>query len=45
LSTAEPSLLGDALAAYDGSPYMVAAIKLLVFIGAQRGEIPVLNLK
>ena len=31
--------LGDALAAYDGSPYAVAAVKLLVFTGARLGEV------
>jgi integrase len=31
--------LGDALAAYTGSPYAVAAVKLLVFTGARLGEV------
>lgn len=39
LSPAELARLGDALAAYDGSPYAVAAVKLLVFTGARLGEI------
>jgi integrase len=39
LSPAELARLGDALAAYDGSPYPVAAIKLLVFTGARLGEV------
>jgi integrase len=39
LSPTELGRLGDALAAYDGSPYGVAAIKLLVFTGARFGEI------
>ena len=39
LSPAELARLGDALAAYDGSPYAVAAIKLLVFTGARLGEV------
>jgi integrase len=39
LSAEELSRLGDALAAHDGSPYAVAAIKLLVFTGARRGEV------
>ncbi len=36
---AELARLGDALAAYDGSPYAVAAVKLLVFTGARLGEV------
>jgi integrase len=43
LSAAELARLGDALAAHTGSPYAVAAVKLLVFTGARRGEI--LNLE
>ena len=39
LSPAELARLGDALAAYHGSPYVVAAIKLLVFTGARRNEV------
>ena len=39
LSADELSRLGDALAAYDGSPYYVAAIKLLIFTGARLGEV------
>jgi integrase len=39
LSAAELGRLGDALAAYSGSPYSVAAIKLLVFTGARLGEV------
>jgi integrase len=39
LSPAELARLGDALSAYQGSPYAVAAIKLLVFTGARLGEI------
>ena len=39
LSPAELARLGDALAAYDGSPYAVAAVKLLVFTGARLGEV------
>ena len=31
--------LGDALATHDGSPYVVAAVKLLVFTGARLGEV------
>ena len=38
LSAAELSRLGDALAGYDGSPYHVAAIKLVVFTGARFSE-------
>jgi integrase len=39
LSGDELARLGDALAAYDGSPYAAAAIKLLVFTGARLGEV------
>jgi integrase len=39
LSTAELARLGDALRAYDGAPYVPAAIKLLLFTGARLGEI------
>ena len=39
LSAAELARLGDALAAYDGSPYVPAAIKLLLFTGARLSEI------
>jgi integrase len=39
LSPAELARLGDALAAYTGSPYAVAAVKLLVFTGARLGEV------
>ncbi|MGH7075424.1 MAG: tyrosine-type recombinase/integrase, partial [Stellaceae bacterium] len=39
LSPAELARLGDALAAYDGSPYVVAAVKLLVFTGARLREV------
>ena len=39
LSEIELARLGDALAAYDGSPYVVAAIKLLVFTGARLSEV------
>jgi integrase len=39
LSPVELARLGDALAIYDGSPYPVAAIKLLVFTGARLGEV------
>jgi integrase len=39
LSPAELARLGDALVAYDGSPYAVAAVKLLVFTGARLGEV------
>src|SRR6266481_1068119 len=39
LSPAELARLGDALAAHAGSPYAVAAVKLLVFTGARLGEI------
>jgi integrase len=39
LSPAELARLGEALAAYDGSPYAVAAVNLLVFTGARLGEV------
>jgi len=39
LSAEELARLGDALAAYEGSPYAVAAVKLLVFTGARLGEV------
>ena len=39
LSAVELARLGDALAAYDGSPYAAAAVKLLVFTGARLGEV------
>jgi integrase len=39
LSAAELARLGDALAAYDGSPYITAAVKLLLFSGARLSEI------
>jgi integrase len=39
LSADELARLGDAIAAYGGSPYAVAAVKLLVFTGARLGEI------
>jgi integrase len=39
LSPAELARLGDALQAYRGSPYVVAAVKLLVFAGARLGEV------
>jgi integrase len=39
LSADELARLGDALTAYDGSPYVTAAIKLLVFTGARLGEV------
>ena len=39
LSPVELARLGDALAAYDGSPYVTSAVKLLVFTGARLGEI------
>jgi integrase len=39
LSADELARLGDALAAYDGSPYVVTAVKLLVFTGARLGEV------
>jgi len=39
LSAAELARLGDALAAYDCSPYVPAAVKLLLFTGARLSEI------
>ena len=39
LSADELARLGDALARFDGSPYAVAAVKLLVFTGARLGEV------
>jgi integrase len=39
LSPAELARLGKALQAYRGSPYAVAAVKLLVFTGARLGEV------
>ena len=39
LSPDELARLGDALAAHNGSPYAVAAVKLLVFTGARLGEV------
>ncbi len=39
LSPVELARLGDALVAYGGSPYAVAAVKLLVFTGARLGEV------
>ncbi len=39
LSPAELARLGDALAAHQGSPYAVAAVKLLMFTGARLGEV------
>jgi integrase len=39
LSPTELARLGDALATYDGSPFAVAAIKILVFTGARLGEV------
>src|SRR5947207_9462673 len=39
LSPAELARLGDALAAFEGSPYAVAGVKLLVFTGARLGEV------
>jgi integrase len=39
LSPTELARLGDALAADEGSPYAVAAVKLLVFTGARLGEV------
>ena len=39
LSADELARLGDALAAYAGSPYVVAAVKLLVFTGARLREV------
>jgi integrase len=39
LSPVELAQLGDALAAYSGSLYAVAAVKLLIFTGARLGEV------
>ena len=39
LSAEELARLGDALADYDGSPYAIAAVKLLAFTGARLGEV------
>jgi integrase len=39
LSPAELARLGDALAGYDGSPYVAAAVKLLVFTGGWLREV------
>ena len=39
LSADELARFGEALAAWEGSPFAVAAIKLLVFTGARLGEI------
>jgi integrase len=39
LSPDELARLGDALAGWQGSPYIPAAVKLLVFTGARLGEI------
>jgi integrase len=39
LSADEMGRLGDALTSYSGSPYHVAAIKLLIFTGARLGEV------
>ena len=39
LSADELARLGDALAGYRGSPYVVAALKLLVFTGARLSEV------
>ncbi len=39
LSAQELGCLGEVLAAYDGSPYVAAAVKLLVFTGARLGEV------
>src|SRR5205807_9263296 len=39
LNSEELSRLGDALNGYDGSPYAVAAIKVLAFTGARLGEV------
>jgi integrase len=39
LSPAELARLGDALAAFEGSPYAAGAVKLLVFTGARLGEV------
>jgi integrase len=39
LSAEELARLGDTLATHGGSPYTVAAVKLLVFTGARLGEV------
>jgi len=39
LAAEELARFGDALASYNGSPYAIAAIKLLVFTGARLGEV------
>ena len=39
LLASELARLGEALASYDGSPIVVAAVKLLIFTGARLGEI------
>jgi integrase len=39
LSGDELARLGEALSAYEGSPHVAAAVKLLVFTGARLGEI------
>jgi integrase len=39
LSADELGRLGDALAGYDGSPFVKAAVNLLVFTGARLGEV------
>ncbi|OIQ75833.1 putative prophage CPS-53 integrase [mine drainage metagenome] len=39
LSADELSALGEALAAYEGSPYVVGAVKLLIFTGARLSEV------
>ncbi len=39
LSAAELARLGDALAAYEGSPYVPGAVKLLLFTGARLSEV------
>jgi integrase len=39
LSATELARLGDALGAYDGSPYVPAAVKLLLFTGARLSEV------
>jgi integrase len=39
LSPEELARLGNTLSAYNGSPYYIAAVKLLVFTGARLGEV------
>ena len=39
LNITEMGRLGDALLAYEGSPYVIGAIKLLLFTGARVGEV------